>query len=90
MTEAKSTKETMEALDAIQVVGVEVKKVFKDHKIDLSDLASLANLAKQSPVLIAGVSGADEIPAEAKDFSTEELVAVGMKAIAVLKAIKEA
>lgn len=90
MSESKSIKEIKEALAGVELLGVSGVKIFADGKVNLADLPVLADLAKNLDVLIEGVKGADQIPAEAKDLDQAELIELGTLAFNLVKKLKEA
>lgn len=66
------TKETKELLTAVARIIKDVDEARRDdHKISIAEAVGLA--ASAIPSVIAAVRGAGEIPAEARDFTTEEL-----------------
>lgn len=90
MAEEKSIKECLELLEGIKILAVETKKVLADGKVDLADLPVLMTLLTQFSKLSAAVEGIDQIPAEAKDLSSEEITALVDKVLEIVKVIKGA
>lgn len=81
--------ETLETLEALQLVLVGLAKVFKDGKIDLKDLLVAVDLLKQINVVIDGIKGIKNIPAEIKDLQKDEIIAIGSKVYEIVGAIKK-
>ena len=83
-------KESMEFLAGVEVLGVTGKKVLADGKVNAADIPHVFGLIQNLGVLNAAVQGVDQIPKEAKDYSSDELQAIGAKVLAVMAAIKNA
>lgn len=83
-------QQTKEALKAIEVLGVAAKKISADGKVNLADLPHLIELGQQAHLVVAGVDGLEEIPAEIKDLSHEEAIELVTALYATLAAIKGA
>lgn len=77
MDQSRSVKETIEFINGVTEVAVTAKKVMKDGRIDFSDIKHLSELASKHEMLIEAVKGANEIPAEIKDLTVEELQEIG-------------
>jgi hypothetical protein len=90
MSEAKGIKELSEVLDAIPLIVVPVKKAFADGKISSADLPELLALIKEHQKILSALDGISSVIDEAKDLSSSELEALGLKAWAVIKQIKDA
>lgn len=88
--EVKGIKEISELIDGVAVLAKAGFEVAKDKKITLEDLGVLGGLAGKMDVLLAAFSGVEEIPAEIKDLSLEELQALVMKLITTVAAVKAA
>lgn len=74
MSESKTIKETKELFEGLGEVAKTAKLVAKDGKVDFSDSAHVIELAKNSTVLVEAVKGIEQVPAELKDLSKEELL----------------
>lgn len=83
-------KESMELLEGLKLLGVSVKKVAADGKLGVEDLSELLALGKNLNALIAAGQGVDQIGAELKELSSEELQQLGSKVLEVVAAIKAA
>lgn len=79
--ESKSVKETTEFIAGVAEVAVTVKKIRADGKVDASDLKHVLDLAKKHDILTAAVKDANDIPAELKDLTAEELQEIGAAAV---------
>lgn len=88
MAEARGIKQCLELLEGIKVLAVDVKKVLADGKVDLKDLPVLMELLTQFSVLTAAVDGIDQIPAESKDLSSEEIAVLVDKVLEIVKIVK--
>lgn len=83
------TKEINEFLDGVELVGVHGKKIAKDG-ISLSDVPEALEVVKNVDVIIAAVTGIKAVPAEFENASDEDLIAIGLRVLKVVKAIKAA
>ena len=88
--ESKAVKETVEFINGAAEVAVAGKKIMKDGKIDLADVQHVGELVRKHEVLVEAVKGADQIPAELKDLSLEELQQIGAAAVAAYAKFKGA
>lgn len=88
--EAKGVKETIEFINGGAEVAIFVKKVGADGKVDVKDVPHLVELAKKHEVLVAAVKDANEITAELKDLTAEELQQIGAAAVQAYSRFKEA
>lgn len=75
--EKKTVKETVEFINGATEVAVAGKLIMADGKVNISDTKHVIELAKKHEVLAEAVKGANEIPAEIKDISLEELQQIG-------------
>ncbi len=82
-------KNTLEVLDAVELLAVQGKKIAKDG-ISLADLPEAIELVKHVDVIVAAVEDAKEVVDEAKDLDQAELIQIGSRVVALVKAIKEA
>lgn len=90
MAETVGIKELSELIVGLKDLAVTVKQVFKDGKVDLSDLALVVGLIAQSSDLVAAVQGVDQIPAEFKDLSGEEVQTLITELLTAYAAFKSA
>lgn len=90
MADEKGIKELLEAIKGITLLGVETKKIMKDGKVNLDDITSLQRLFEQKQTIFDAVEGVKEIPAEAKDLSAAEVVALVQALLDAFKEIKAA
>ena len=88
--EQKGIKEVMELLAGLEVVAVAAKKALADGKVNLEDAKVLFDLIDKLAVLVEAVKGADQIPAEVKDLTGEELQAIAAKVLQVVASVKAA
>lgn len=80
---------TLDVLAALEVLAVSAKKIAKDG-VNLADLPEALELLKHVDAIVLAVKEAKEVPAEIKDIDQAELIAVGSKVFALIKAVKEA
>lgn len=90
MAETVGIKELSELIVGLKDLAVTVKQVFKDGKVDLSDLALVVGLIAQSSDLVAAVQGVDQIPAEFKDLSGDEVQTLITELLTAYAAFKAA
>lgn len=83
------TKEINEILDGIELLVVSGKKIAKDG-VSLADLPEAVELVKHVDIIIEAVKGAELAIVEAKELTQEELLALGMRVFALVKAVKAA
>lgn len=83
-------KESMELLEGLKLLAIESKKLMADGKVNLGDLPVLLDLVQNVGVLAAAVQGADQVGAELKELSSEELQKLGEKVLEIVAAVKAA
>lgn len=86
----KGIKETLELIDGLKLLAVTGKKVAADGKLSLGDAGALMGLLGKLGDLGKAVSGVDQVPAEVKDLSPEELEQIGAKVLELVAAVKAA
>jgi len=91
MGEVLGISESLEALKAVEILVGDAKEILADGKVDVKDLVSTGpKLVGQVGTIVAGIQGAEKIPAELKDLSQEEISALAQAALNILNAGKGA
>jgi hypothetical protein len=88
--ESVGIKESQELLECLEVLAVAGKKIGADGKLSVHDLPVVMGILQNAGIIMAGFQGVKEIKDEAKDYSAEELQALGAKVISILAAVKAA
>lgn len=74
MSDEVSIKETSELLDGLGEIAITAKKIAKDGKVNAADIQHLIELSAKLDIVVDGVKGADQIPAELKDLDQNEVL----------------
>lgn len=90
MEEKAGIKECKELLEMLRVLAVAGKKVSADGKVNSDDLLALVDLLKNVGVLVEGVKGLNQVPAELKDLHEDELKELGSIVLSILADVRAA
>jgi hypothetical protein len=85
----QGVKEIKELIAALEVVGVAAKKISADGKINALDIPHAIEALMKVQVVVDGIAGLDQIPAEIKDLSApeaQEILQALIDAVAKVKA----
>lgn len=70
-------KETKEVIEGLRLVAIAGAKAMSDGRINAADLQYIVTLLTAFGVLVDAVKGAEKIPGEMKELSSEELIELG-------------
>ena len=90
MAEVKGITQSLELIDALKLLVIDGKKITADGKIGFSDFPVLFDLMGQAGALLTGFKGANEIPAEVADLSSEEISMIAAKFLEIVAILKGA
>ena len=88
--ELKGIEGTLALLQALQDLAVDAKKVLADGKVDLADLPVAMNLLSQLGDFTKAIQGINELPAEIKDLSADEINQLVAKVFDIVAQVKAA
>lgn len=83
-------KEIQELLLGLKDVAVAVKQVMKDGKVDMGDIPILLGLLTKVSDLTNAVAGINQIPAEVKDLTGDEINTLVQQVLAAVAEVKAA
>jgi hypothetical protein len=82
-------KETNEIFDALELIVAKAEKAFADGKIDWDDASIIIELLTEYKTFVDAVTGLKELPAEYKDISEVEALALAARSYKFIKSIVE-
>ena len=83
-------KEIKELVAGVEVMAVAAKEITKDGELSISDVEPAIEALKKYQVIVEAVKGADQIPAELKDLTLDEMQAIAQLVLDLVAKLKGA